>query len=287
MSVTTIEAAGRLARHMRGGDFTKLSVSEVGDIRQSMNAGLMLLYTLLPERFRRTPVSVMLGGPRNVSVDVTNGSADLGNSPFTTDEIGQSVVVDGDANWNEITAVNALMDAYLGNTGSKNAVIYNDSALDATYSFERMVTLPTLTEQRKQLLPMNARDAGWLPSIGMPRYFWVEDLSAAIGGEPRFVVRVFPAPDRAYNLKIVLSLWPSRNSLADLITPKRLYVPDEFYESVYIPLCLGHLTLSPAWGNPDSIKGILAAAADARGLAVMQPGQTSVPKNRVETPCGY
>lgn len=285
--MTTIEAAGRLARHLKGGDFTKLTVSELADVLGALNYGSQRLYTLLPERFRATPVSVAIAAPETVSAVVTEGSPDLGNSPFSVDDVGKSVVVDGDANWNEVTGLNALMDAYLGSTGTKNAIVYSDSLLDASYAFERLTAPPVLADQRRGLTLFNARANGWTPAIGEPRHYWLENLSAALGGAPRFVMRLYPAPDRAYNLRLSLSFWAQRLALTDLMTPTALRVPDEFYESAYLPLCLGCLTSSPAWTDASKKREILALAETARLHLLGQPGQAGVPRNRVLTPAGY
>lgn len=297
----TIEIAGRLARRLRGGHFSKLEVAEVADVREAMNAGLQEMWRLLPARFRRSTASYTLQPPATVSCQVTAGSAALGNTPFVTADIGKSVVVGTDANWNQVAGVGALLDAYLGgNSGTVAATLYGDVVLDTTLPFDRLAGAPAIRQGQinRALAPVDPRTfytrggivswpTGFTPQVGLPRYYWVEEWSQTQNPEPRFRLRVWPAPDQTYALRVNLDLWPRRLAVADLLNATTLQAPEEMVESCLVPLMLAALTSSPGWADPAGKKAVAAAAAEARAALRAVAGTVRADGNAVLTPAGF
>lgn len=286
---TVVEVAERLARRLKKGSLPALSMAEAMDVVEAINAGLQECYELLPSWRRRTTVSLTLAAPVSVNLSLTNGSVDLsgGGDVFTTAQVGRSVVVDGDANWNEVQSTTKLLDEYQGATGVRAATIYGDSVYNDVTTFDGLIGAPILADSRKVLAHFNPRAAGQSPEIGEPRYFWTEPASAALGASPLVYIRVFPAPDRVYVLRCDMEFRPTRLRYENLHQAATLALQDQLIERALIPLCEWRLLRSPAWAAPELSAIIRDDAEAARALLRGQRQSVATPSNRVGTPPGW
>lgn len=287
--MTTFELAERLARRLKKGHFTALSMAAAMDVLEAINAGLQECYELLPAWQRKTTVSLTVAAPVSVNLSVVHGSVDLagGGSIFTEAQIGRSVVVAGDTNWNEVQSTTKLLDEYQGETGVKAATIYGDSVYNDLTSFEGFISHPRLADSREELIPFNPRAAERQAEIGRPRYYWTEPAAAALGATPPVYLRVFPAPDRAYVLRVDMEFRPAVLRYASLHAASTIPLADQLLHRALIPLCEVRLLRSPEWGDASKNNLVLEDAKSARGFLFNQRPAAAVPANRVFTPAGY
>jgi hypothetical protein len=285
--MTTYELAERLARRLKPGALTALSMAAAMDIVEAMNAGLQECYELLPSWQRKTTISLALAAPATASVGVTNGATALSSGTFTTAQIGRSVLLAGDANWNQVVSTTALLDPYQGETGTVVATIYGDSVANALTSFDGFASPPRFADTREELAPFNARAAGRQAEIGKPRYYWAEPAAASLGGTPPVCLRVFPAPAVAYVLRVDVEFRPSILSYASLHLASTIPLADQLLHRALIPLCEVRLLRSPEWADDAKAKFVLDDAAAARDFLSNQRPSATVPANRIFTPAGY
>lgn len=296
MAITVIELCNRIGRRARGGDFTKLSMNEQMDIMEAANAGLQRLYGALPTYFKELTQGFVLPAPLAVTgIGVTQFSTTVTGANFTSEQFGQTVVLEGDAGWNQILGANTLLNPYMGPTGTVGGTVYGNALFSTTYPFERVIGNPTFANQSIGIVlnaSMARNNSGanqWLlqQNVGMPRTWWPQVFGNSQGYTPMWILRFAPAPDQAYAVNVRLSFWPKRLTLDDYDANTSLPVPDQFIEPSLIPMCLQEFMSSPAWQSRKD-----EAAVDARGekgeaYARNQPGQFAAPSNTIGTPLGY
>jgi hypothetical protein len=287
--MTTYELAERLARRLKKERFDKLSMAEVMDIVEAINAGLQECYELLPPWMRRTTVSLTLAAPATLNISVVNGSVDLadGAGVFTEAQIGRSVVVAGDPNWNEVQSATKLLDEYQGSTGVKSATVYCDSIYSDVTNFEGLTSHPRFADSREELIQFNARAAELPAEIGEPRYYWMEPAGSSLGATPAVYLRFFPAPDVAYVLRVDMEFRPSVISYATLNQAATIPLAANLLHRALLPLCELQLLRSPQWRDRSIAADVKEAAQAARAFLMNQRTSAAVPSNRVFTPAGY
>lgn len=287
--MTTFELASQLARRLKKGNFTALSMAAAMDVVEAMNAGLQECYELLPSWQRKTTLSLALPAPVTVNLSVVNGSVDLadGGSIFTEAQIGRSVLIAGDTSWNEVQSTTKLIDEYQGTTGVKSAVIYGDSVYNDLASFDGFAGHPRFADSREELSLFNARAAELGAEIGQPRYYWPEPAAAALGTIPAVYLRLFPAPDRAYVLRVDAEFRPAILTYTNIHQASTIPLASQHIHRGLLPLCLERLLTSPEWADASLRNLVIADAQRARDFLSNQRSSAVVPNNRVFTPAGY
>lgn len=293
--MTTIEYLHRIGRHARGGDFTKLSMSEQSDLINAANTALQQSYNLLPAYYKEMTEGFYLPGPQTITVNVTQYSNVVTAATFTDEQIGRSVIIDGDSQWNQVIATDRLMNPYMGPTGTAGAQLYGDAWYSTRFPFDRVIGNPVFTNPSLGILQWNTMSnsggpvAPWLfqNQVGQPVTWWAQMLGNSEGNEPLMVLRFCPAPNQNYSMRIRTSYWPKRITLANVNQASTLVCPDQFLETVFVPLGLRALMSTPAWEQRNDDNVIIDAADRAEAFAKLQPGQNAAPNNRVGTPRGY
>jgi hypothetical protein len=277
MSISTITFYSRLGRRARGGDFTRLALIEQRDLIDAGNSALMQLYNALPTYFKVQTQGFILASPVTLSLSVVNGSSTFGSPVFTAAQIGCSIVIPGDAGWNQIISTTQLLNPYLGPTGTALATIYGDAVYSLTAPLDRVIGNPRYASQPSGLyyagneLVRVSSNSQWLfrTSVGRPTAWWLQSL-----------------PDQAYALDIPISFWPLRLTYDDYTANTILPVPDQFIETALIPLGLQALMTTPIWQSQKDEDRIDEAASRAMAFLKSQPAQQA-PNNRIGTPPGF
>lgn len=294
--ITAVQLFSRIARRARnGGDFTKLSLLEQMDLIEAANSGLQRLYNSLPVYFKELTEGFVLPGPTSLSgVVVTQYSKTVGPNTFTKAQIGRTVRLDGDGQWNQVVDTDTLMNPYMGSTGTVAGTIYGDAIWSDSYPFDRIIGNPRFSNQGLYPInPMNSmRSNGqgswfWQQSIGTPQTWWVQTFGNSQGNSPYVVLKFAPVPDQAYPLNIRMALWPKRLTLRDYQNNSNIVVPPQFIESALIPMCIAAFMGSPAWEKRGDEKDVLQRAFDGETFLRLQPGQVGAPNNGVYTPIGF
>lgn len=295
--ITVVELFHRMGRRLRGGDFTKLSMTEQTDIANAANAALMRLYNALPTYFKQQTQGFVLPAPLSITnIGVTQYSKTTTGYTFSNAQFGQTVVLDGDQGWNQIIGENELLNPYMGETGTTQGTIYGNAIHSDTYPLDRIIGNPQLANQSQTPLfgpnIINRNNQGtwaWMFSqtVGIPASWWPQVFGNSQGKKPIMVIRFAPAPLSAMAVNVQIGFWPKRLTLADYDNSTTLCVPDQFIEGAFIPMCLQQLMQSPAWQVRGDEVVVGQAGIAGELFAKNQLGQIGVPNNRSFTPVGY
>lgn len=291
----------RIARRARstegpGGDFTRFSMSEQTDLMEAANSALQSAYALLPTAYKEMTQGFLMPGPRNITLSITANDTVVADGTFGAEEIGRSVNIDGDGNWNQIIATNRVLNPYLGTTGSHAATVYGDAVYSDRYPFDRIIGNPRYPNQGQtmllnpNLIPINNANGNfWLfqQQIGVPLYWWQQYMGNSQGNEPLLVLRVSPAPSAACVLDVRISYCPRRLTLANYDANDTIPLPDQFLDTALVPLGLEALMSSPIWDGKGDPNVIVAAAERARTMLRNQIAQIGAVANKVFTPVGF
>lgn len=290
-----VELFNRIGRRGRGGDFTGFSLNEQGDVATAANEAIQQTYNLLPSYYKEITEGFVLPAPQPLTLAVTQFSDQLSSDVFTTSQIGASVVLNGDPAWNQVIATNRLTRPYMGQTGTVGGTVYGDSWYSLRYPFDRVIGNPRLANQQTAMywggdlrrITDNNRLWNWLQTIGQPVSWWTQMLGNSQGNEPLMVIRFTPAPSIAYSLSIKTAYCPKRLTPADYLNSSTIVVPDQFLETVLLPLAYRALMGTPVWESRKDEAMVLAAAERAEMHARNQPGQNATPNNYAFTPTGF
>jgi hypothetical protein len=294
--MNTVQLFQRIGRKARGGDFTKLSMAEANDVIEAANTAIQQAYSALPAYFREITEGFVLPAPLPITFPITQFAQTLSSDVFTNDQIGQSIVISGDPAWNQILGPNQLLNPYMGATNpAVTATIYGDAIYSRRYPFERIIANPRFANQtqvpfyRSEISPGNSGRANWLymQQVGMPLSWWTQPLGNSQGNNPLLVLRFSPAPDQAYSINVRMSYWPRRLLYSDYQSASDVTMPDQFIETVLMPLALRALMATPVWIKGDDDADVVIRAAAAEEHAKNQLGQVASPSNRVFTPIGF
>jgi hypothetical protein len=268
-------------------------MTEQGDVAEAANAALQKAYNALPIYFKELPIGFRLPAPRIVTLAVTQFSSALSSDVFAPSEFGRSVVLEGDAAWNQVVGTSTLLNPYMGATGTVTGRVYGDACYSERYPVDRIVGNPRFSQTSQIPLMRSEISRGayaslFTQTVGCPQTWWTQSFGNSQGNEPLFCLRFAPAPDRDYVIDVKIAFWPKRFTLADITDAVTIPLPDQFIESALIPMGLRALMLTPSWdpGRKDEER-IDAAGKEGELFLRQQPGQVGAPDNRIFTPIGY
>jgi hypothetical protein len=295
--ITTVQLFHRIGRRARGGDFTRLSMSEQTDIAEAANTALQRLYNALPTYFKEQTQGFVLKGPTTITgVGVTQYGQTVTGITFSASQFGQTVVLDGDPGWNQITGTATLLNPYMGATGTVSGTIYGNALYSTTYPFDRVIGNPKFANQAQAPISFyrdivaaqpDASQWWFSQSIGQPCVCWPQVFGNSQGNTPIMVLRFAPAPSQDYAINVKMGFWPKRLTLADYDAATPVVVPDQFVEPSLIPLSLQAFMASPSWLIKGDEKAIDERGDKGELFAKQQLGQVGSPNNRVYTPVGW
>lgn len=298
MSISTVELCHRIGRRGRTGDFTRLSLAEQQDLMDAANMALQRLYNALPTYFKEQTQGFVLPAPLNITgVGVTQYSKTVTGLNATDAQFGQTVVLAGDAQWNQIIGANELLSPYMGTTGTINGTIYGNAIHSTTYPLDRIIGNPSFADQSQAgLFPMamainNTQSVNWVyqQNIGRPCVWWPQVFGNSQGNKPLMVIRFAPAPEQAYAIDVRLGFWPKNLTLADYQANTDLPVPDQFIYPSLVPMAIQAFIASPAFLriSDQDTKDTWQRGEDGEKFAKLQLGQIGSPNNKSYTPIGY
>lgn len=295
VGMTVPQLFHRMARRTRGGDFTRLSMTEQTDLAEAANAALQRLYQLLPNYFKELTEGFVLRAPTAITgVAVTQHSKTVTIGTFTRAQIGSTVQLDGDPQYNQIIGTETLLSPYMGPTGIVAGTVYGDAIYSDIYPLERIIGNPQFPNNGAWPFGPITKIGGieqsawyYQNSIGAPRVWWTQTLGNSQGNSPMVIIKLAPLPDIAYPVNVRLSFWPKRLTLSDYQDASTLVVPPQFLETALIPLALEALMSSPIWVMRGDEDRVWQNAREAEKFIRSQAQQIGAPNNRVFTPYGY
>lgn len=296
MSMTVPQFLNRIARRSRTGDFTSLALNEKVDVLQAANAALQRVYDALPAYLREQTQGFTLPAPVVTPIGVTAGSSLTSTSAFAPTQLGCSIAIAGDGQWNQIVGPQNLRNPYLGTTGMQQATIYGDALFSTSFPFDRIIGNPRYSALgASTFVPVElAKSTGewnWLfqTSIGRPLTWWPQYMGNTQGANPMMVMRFAPAPDQPYAIHVRLAFWQLRLQLSDEQAGTTLTVPDQILDEGLIPVAVKRLMLTPIWKSisPADDQRCDQAGIDAEAWCRNQVADPAAPANRAYTPLGY
>lgn len=296
--IGVVQLFHRMGRRARGGDFTKLSMSEQTDLAEAANAALQRLYDALPTYFREKTEGFVLPAPLAIAnVGVTQFGRFITGYAFTSAQFGQTVVLEGDPGWNQIIGTDELLNPYMGATGTAGGTVYGNAFHSDTYPMFRVIGNPQYANQQQSILYQNlivgsgGFGPSWLfnQSVGFPQLCWTQTFGNSQGKAPYWALIFAPAPNQAYAINVRFGFWPKRLTLADYDADTQLVVPDQFIEPALIPMAVQELKSTPIWNFRSDRDDTNVDVRGDKGekFAKMQPGVLGSPSNRVFTPLGW
>ena len=186
---------------------------------RSANAGLAEFVDLLPDMRRTESRSERLGAAESKPITATAQLKTIAFDPAWSEQasfLGRTVVVGNDSSrYNRLQALNTLLFAHEGATGSTTLEVRADAVLLGSLedAVDGEVTLVWETGAKELLhgRPDYLRPEDVLSlQIGEPERWWIEPLNGITGGAtPLYLLRLWPQPDAVYSLLYTRRLWPS------------------------------------------------------------------------------
>jgi hypothetical protein len=296
--MTVYQLCERIARRSRTGDLTKLAFTEQMDVLQAANAALQRAYNALPAYFKEQTQGFTLPAPVTLNnVTVINGSTAMSTGIFNPSQIGQTIQIAGDPQYNQIIGTQNLLNPYTGPSGTAaTATIYGDAVYSTSYPFDRIIGNPRFTNIGViPITPVEMSKAGeqwtylYQQTIGQPMTWWVQHLGNSQGAQPILVMKFAPYPDQAYSIKVRLAFWPMRYLITDMQGATTLNVPDQFLEKALIPMAIQEFMTSEQWKSisPENDDRCEKRGDEGEQFLRLQIADPAAPANRIFTPLGY
>ena len=287
--MTVFSFIQRLARDLVQTNPANFTAEERQQVIDCTNASLQRMHDLAPDHSKVTAISLYLGAPKQISIDVTQGSHAFTGYVATDADLYCTIKVDGDDIENQIVGYGELLQPYTGATGTVNATIYYDAvALPAQYS--DIASNPRYADTQIQLLQGSFPQRHRLLyrfAIGDPECWMVE--ANAQQDDFRSVFRVDRLPTREIRLKATARLAPPRILFLDSLSANSMLpIRPEHVESYLLPMVRGMLAETSIWRDKET-----RSTASKRGeeaemrYEMMIPKQNATPSNQVGTPVGF
>jgi hypothetical protein len=289
----SIAFANRLARSLDAKSFTELDADARLEILDAINGGLQKIHALAPPDSKITTASIYLAAPADITLGVTQGSAQITGYAFTADQLYCTIRVEGDGVDNQVIGETELLHPYAGPTGTVSAVVYGDaSAIPEPY--ETMVGNPRILENQRELFPYTPPVDVWGDwrhrPIGEPRWYSMEANARNQNPPAPAVLRMDTLPSSALRLQTKFTLAPARVYFEDLLNQDSFALPirQEHIEAYLLPICRGLLSTSDRWKTPDTRTATANKAEQAAAeYAALTTFANATPRNLARSKPGF
>jgi hypothetical protein len=264
---------------------------------RSGNAGLAEFVDLLPDMRRTESRSERLSAAESKTITATAQSKFIAFSPSWSEQasfLGRTVVVGNDSSrYNRLHALNTLLFAHEGATGSTTLEVRADAVLLGSLedAVDGEVTLVWETGA-KELLHGRPEYQGpedvLRLQIGEPERWWIEPLNGITGGAtPLYLLRIWPQPDAVYSLLYTRRLWPSALTTALLASTTELPVlPRE--EQALVAMCERGMIGTALWiGSADQTIALQNYQHGVGQLALRSNNRGHSQRAKIRTKRGY
>lgn len=264
---------------------------------RSANAGLAEFVDLLPDMRRTESRSERLSAAESKTITATAQSKTIAFSSSWSEQasfLGRTVVVANDSSrYNRLHALNTLLFAHEGTTGSTTLEVRADAVLLGSLedAVDGEVTLVWETGA-KELLHGRPEYQGpedvLRLQIGEPERWWIEPLNGITGGAtPLYLLRVWPQPDAVYSLLYTRRLWPSALTTALLASTTELPVlPRE--EQALVAMCERGMIGTALWiGSADQAIALQNYQHGVGQLALRSNNRGHGQRAKIRTKRGY
>lgn len=285
--MTTIRLAQRLARRTKWLSLHAVPIAELDELVMCLNQACADWYSNVAHVQKSGILTEILHEPASLTVSILDGAKGfsvLGTTPEflvadMTQAIGCTVIVGDDPKWNTLLTESTLALPYAGSGGSQSMrVLFNALHLgEDDIQLAGQVEVTKTTDKQRFQLTKRTRDeiaSRWNGNeTGIPQHYEVIPIETWEAGDPRFAIRVYPAPATDIVIETSVQRRPIAFSVTDLIPPGRA-IPIAAYEIDNIILPMAAAKLLPA--------GLLDVTRfDAR--AVTQEGDAALQRCKAVT----
>jgi hypothetical protein len=285
-----IALANRLVRDLKVKSMAEITADGRQELVDAINSALQQLNELAPPHSKITTASILLEEPKQITLEVSNGSREVTNYVFGRDESYRTIRIEGDSIDNQVTGTAELLHPYGGQTGEVSATLYCD-AIGIPEVYTEITSDPLLVEVGKKLINHRPSPHHWSPrAIARPKFWWMESNARNNNpaGQPA-ILRVDTLPDQSYRLEFEASLAPERVLFSDTLN-EVMGVPmrPEHIESYLIPVARGILASSSQWRDPEEKESARQGRTNALATySALIPKTTSNQTNMVGTARGF
>lgn len=310
--MTSAEICRRVTRHLAVKDPSDMTPDQKLEILDAINGSLNRYFRYADDQYKRTTATERLLAPASrTGLTISENGVTLTGNPFTLSERGKSVVIPGDAQYNEIVATNQVLRPFTGDGGASNVTgtIYSDAVPIRNFYVERLASHPRIIETNTTLVPIMQgagtnlngdpwyRDTGsWYNNTvsrrqGNPTVYKVDYVGGSIATATEdavMVIRIDPVPAQEFTIEFDLIIRAICLDIDSVLTPVQIPIHESVFADTFMPLIEGHLTTSSLWAAEDRItERILAREAQAIRDIRLLPGEFTIPNNRLGTVRGY
>lgn len=293
--MTTVALAQLLIRHLDVTDLTGLEATKALEIVDAINWGVQTFFSLAPDSYSRTTISHRVHSPDSFTLAMTEGSNTVADDTFLTTHRGCSIVIDGDANVNEVTGSGTLLHDYAGTTGTREATLWYDAVAFTDFLIQQMLTQPTVLDTKTILKEVSATseehftEVRYTATSQTPLYYTQEYVGGSLAAETDavFQLRLLPRTVSACTLKFDAHILPVEYGLPALSTPQEIPIPSSLMSRLVVPLVEGRLTDSTMWKESGDKNAALFRAASAERRIGELPAYFARSRGRIYTKKGY
>jgi len=231
------------------------------------------------------------------AVDTTSTTG----SPFQLSERGKAVVIEGDAQYNEIVATNQILRPYRGSGGTVSATIYSDAVAIRNFAVERLATHPQILESNRRLVPISEYQDDrsvdpWYRDqesrrLGEPYVYRIDFVGGSrdtASEDAVMVIHVDPIPTSKMTIEFDIIFRAANLGIDALSTPQALPIHESVSPDTFQRLIEAELVSSSLWGADDRItKEVLRREELAMRDIQLLPRDFGVPMRSVGTKRGY
>ena len=292
--MTTTDLAQRLLRYTKFSDLANVPADDALEILEAISTGIRDWCMLVPTDFRRRSITGTLKAKATLGGCVFKaGSKEFTPSANLNAFIGATCQIAGESEYNRIVDNGKLL--FEAETSGSGSLEYWRDFIDLGRA-SRLVSAPLIRGNRLRMWNDQDRDhhtgnlAGpdfWRTqdssATGEPRRYWV-DTENSSNTSPRFIVRMWPLPNKNEQVSLDVDIHAPRYGLTTLKNPEHIPIPDEYCESIILPLAARELLASPMFSGNASAVDQRGKRAERRASALIPVSATS---NKVYTPANW
>lgn len=296
--MTTIQLAQMIARRTPWKTLTALPAEDANVLVLAMNQALQTWFELANATHVAKLCRTVLHAPVTLTGTAAHDSTEITleapPSWVAAEATGSTVKVSGDGRWNQLRSPTRLLLPYQGATGAVTFVLHQDvaplgGAMVSVAGEVRMMRGDGGRGDRRlrfdDVPPCWLRQ-GAMQGPGEPERCQVESFHPADDGAPAFVLRVWPPPAQDVTLAYpVVRHWTM--TLADLLVPRELPVPEDVAAGIVFPLALDRAAGQALLTTETDVQRVQADAAAAEARIHTR---TMIPMTEpawLGTPAGY
>jgi hypothetical protein len=277
--MTSKQLGHQVCKAVSGLDLSELPMDGRQELCDTINLTLAEWLQMLPADRRVMPFGAAVQHPILQVVNIVQGARGflyVSGTPypaggFASEEnaLGSSAILEGSAVRNQLQQPGSLLLPYQGATSSSVRMsLYADAVhLPAdTWQVAGDVMITSPNSGEGQALRYNPhRPAEYRDNFtGQPREWWMEPLTPLREEDSRkFVLRLWPAPDRFYTLHIPIGIFPQAFVIEDFFENRSLPL-NPLEASLMTMMAKGAFLTSSFVSEAANVSGIQNGAASAR-----------------------